>query len=291
MTYEDICKYIDLLKKINPKKIILIGGEPTIHPNFAEIVDVLYSAGFSVAVVSNGVGFANIDVAEKTVPKLNSIALSIDGTPELHNLLVDNNNAYECLSRAMFNIQKINPKIICSVTVVTKENIHNINENINVLYEKGIRRFSFNICTSLEKSEFSYSPRTFAQVFVPVLKELLSQYKDASFTVVTPIQRCLIPKELQGYFKYSCHIFSDSGLIIDANNDILLCTHWGNYPLAKISLDITFEEFKVVWDKLGIYRREVSVLPLTKCSECIDKNNCYGGCPVFWRTIDPEKEL
>jgi len=52
-------KAIIFLKDLSLEAIILIGGEPTIHPNFLRIVDLVKQAGMKVYLVSNVVKFSD----------------------------------------------------------------------------------------------------------------------------------------------------------------------------------------------------------------------------------------
>jgi radical SAM protein with 4Fe4S-binding SPASM domain len=95
--------------------------------------------------------------------------------------------------------------------------------------------------------------------------------------------KCLIKEDLRKYFNYGCHIFYGSGLIINPENEILLCTHWTEKPIAKINPSISLKEFNSLWNNLDHIRDIISKRPYKKCSTCVYKNSCFGGCPVFWQ--------
>jgi radical SAM protein with 4Fe4S-binding SPASM domain len=291
MSLETIKKYVELLNKIKPKKIILIGGEPTLHPNFVDIVELFYKNNFNISVVSNGFGFSNLDVVKNIIYKVKNISLSIEGTKNVHNSIVKNNSAYDSIVKSIKNIQLFN-KIPSTNTVLNKENINNIESIISDLYDLGLRKFTFNICTSFEKYDnISYSPKDLIKDFEPILRRLIKKYNDSTFHILTSLAKCVISKDLQKHFNHKCHIFSESGLVIDSNNEILLCTHWVDYPLAKLNPDISYNDFKELWQKLSKYRLEVAKRPIKECSICSEKINCYGGCPIFWKVNNPKDHL
>jgi len=291
MSVKDVAKYSKLLKKLNVKTVILIGGEPTCHPEFIKIVDLLYKDGHKISIVSNGYGYANKVICNNTINKLKNITLSVEGSPRIHNKIVGNKNAYFNIKQSILNIKKYRPELLNTNTVVSKGNIKNIPLCIKELYKQGVRRFGFNICTSFEKGNYAYSPKKFMSAFENILRKLIKKYPVAKFTVLSPMPNCLVPKDLKGYFGYRCHIFLNSGLIIDSNNDILLCTHWVKYPIARINPNITLLEFKKLWQKLRKYRAKVGRYPTSGCSNCKENKNCCGGCPIFWRVNNPKKEL
>ena len=131
----------------------------------------------------------------------------------------------------------------------------------------------------------------FVEEFIDYLDYFIEKYPDCSFKVITPITKCLINKKYYTYFSYGCHIFSGSGLVINTNNEITPCTHWIDYPIAKINSNISFEEFTELWSKLEKYRLQISKMPLSECSICSKKDSCHGGCPIFWRVYNPKNQL
>jgi MoaA/NifB/PqqE/SkfB family radical SAM enzyme len=73
---------IDELAKRGVRQICLMGGEPTLHPDFETIVDKIVSLGISCDTTTNGV------LAEKklsAMKKLNSVMVSLDGSREAHD--------------------------------------------------------------------------------------------------------------------------------------------------------------------------------------------------------------
>jgi len=64
------------------------GGEPTLHPDFANLLDKAYSLGFEVGVVTNGSRLHNEGVSEALARWASYVRVSVDGpTPETHRRL------------------------------------------------------------------------------------------------------------------------------------------------------------------------------------------------------------
>jgi MoaA/NifB/PqqE/SkfB family radical SAM enzyme len=62
MSYNEICKIIDMLKELGTKAISLSGGgEPDCHPDINKIIIRIKSQGMDVALVSNGEGLDRIN--------------------------------------------------------------------------------------------------------------------------------------------------------------------------------------------------------------------------------------
>ncbi|PIU21935.1 MAG: hypothetical protein COT14_03780 [Candidatus Diapherotrites archaeon CG08_land_8_20_14_0_20_30_16] len=291
MTLDTIRNFIHLFNKIKPKKIILIGGEPTLHPNFEEIVNMLYNGGFNVFVVTNGLGFSRKSLCKTILPKLKGITISIEGPKDLHNIIVDNQQAYNFIRKAIKNVFNYNIKILSTNTAISKSNFSSLSKLIDELYNLGIKRFGYNIVTNFRKNNITFSPDEFTKKFNPLLRRLIKKYSGATFSVVTPVPSCLVPNDLKKHYNFNCHIFSGSGLVIDSNNNILPCTHWVDFPIAKINSNISYNNFEKMWSELNSVRAKISHRPIKECTLCSRINFCFGGCPIFWRVYNPEKQL
>ena len=77
--FEDVRRSLVIMRMVGLRSVILIGGgEPTIHPNFVEVVRVVKALGLQCGVVSNG---GNNEVLEEAAPHLERgdwIRLSLD---------------------------------------------------------------------------------------------------------------------------------------------------------------------------------------------------------------------
>lgn len=68
MDYEVIKEKMLELKRRNYREIVFCGGEPTVHPQFEQLVELANNYGFqSIAVISNGRKFADKDYAKKLI--------------------------------------------------------------------------------------------------------------------------------------------------------------------------------------------------------------------------------
>ena len=75
---EEILQY---LRRMGMEKINFVGGEPTLHPLFLDIVKLAKGMGFVVSIVSNGY-YLNREVIFELSPFVDWIGLSIDSADE-----------------------------------------------------------------------------------------------------------------------------------------------------------------------------------------------------------------
>jgi len=85
MNLNDIKSTLRELRKDNVFDIRFSGGEPTLHPNWYEIMNYAKELGFTVSMNTNG-NFNESDTIEKIASlDLEQVAVSIDGGKELHD--------------------------------------------------------------------------------------------------------------------------------------------------------------------------------------------------------------
>lgn len=103
------------------------GGEPTLHPDFLEIVKYAKRLGYRVYVGTNGAMGGNRGFLKKILPQIDELSLSIHGdTRKLHDDMTKGNN-FELLINILDCAKKINPDLKLFVnTVVVKKNADNL---------------------------------------------------------------------------------------------------------------------------------------------------------------------
>jgi MoaA/NifB/PqqE/SkfB family radical SAM enzyme len=67
MSYERSVQLLDWLNSNGCKRCVLIGGEPTLHPEIVDITLYGTNLGLNMAIVSNGRRFSNMDFCNKMV--------------------------------------------------------------------------------------------------------------------------------------------------------------------------------------------------------------------------------
>ncbi len=89
-TAESILRY---LRVIGIEKINFVGGEPTLHPLFFEMIKLAKAMGFVVSLVSNGY-YLNRESIWKLKPLVGWIGLSIDSSDETVEVALGRGNGH-----------------------------------------------------------------------------------------------------------------------------------------------------------------------------------------------------
>lgn len=128
------------------------GGEPTVHPRFAEFCRRGRELGYeSITINTNGIQFKNRAWTEAALEAgLSHIDFSIHGdSPELHDAMMDRPGAFEAFRRGMKNLRELSDRyhpVLGTTTVVTARNAPRLASIASTLIDEGIPTLRFKHC-------------------------------------------------------------------------------------------------------------------------------------------------
>jgi MoaA/NifB/PqqE/SkfB family radical SAM enzyme len=125
-------------------RLILSGGEPTMHPNFLDFVKLGKRAGYpKVQTVTNGRMFAYPEFLETAAQNgLDEITFSLHGhTPKLHDALVGTPGAFEQETRGLKAALASGRFIVNVDIVINKQNVKHLPEMLELFISWGVREF------------------------------------------------------------------------------------------------------------------------------------------------------
>ncbi len=130
--------------ELHADKVILSGGEGSIHPKFIDFVRYAREIGYSrVQTVTNGYMFAKRDFYLAAVEAgLGEITFSLHGhTPELHDRLTGVEGAFDRLMKGMIRARR-DGRIIVNVDVcINKQNVAYIDKIVALCLSVGVNEF------------------------------------------------------------------------------------------------------------------------------------------------------
>ncbi|MFH1540001.1 MAG: radical SAM protein [bacterium] len=129
---------------IPTERLVLSGGEPTIHPDFFDILAFAHHAGYGkIQVVSNGRAFAYRSFTEKAIEAgLDEATISVHGhTPELHDTLVGVRGAFAQTVAGLRNLLDSGRVIVNADIVVNGLNYQRLFDIVAFLARIGVREF------------------------------------------------------------------------------------------------------------------------------------------------------
>ena len=126
------------LDELGAEKIILSGGEASLHPEFVDLVRYAKERGYDrVQTVTNGYRFAEKDFYRDCVEAgLGEITFSLHGhTAELHDRLTQTPEAFKRLIKGMVRAIRERRVIVNVDVVINKQNV----DQIFKLVDQGVR--------------------------------------------------------------------------------------------------------------------------------------------------------
>ncbi|MCX7825264.1 MAG: radical SAM protein [Verrucomicrobiae bacterium] len=149
---DDFKRMVRQMKADNPEThLILIGGEPTIHHQFFEMLDVVRDAGLMKRcyVATNGVKLSDEEFCRKVrATGLRWFYLAFDGTDkEICRKIRGSYRSYEAPRKTIENLRKIHgSRVVLSVTVVKDVNDRDLPRIVDFALDNGdvVRRISIS---------------------------------------------------------------------------------------------------------------------------------------------------
>lgn len=121
------------------------GGEPTIHPDFIEIVKYAKKLGYRIYVGTNGTMFAKEDFFLRVLPFLDEVSLSVHGhTAQLHDALVGRKGAFRDIVAADANITTAGFRNKFANVVAVRNNFENLTDILEFLAKRGFSQILFS---------------------------------------------------------------------------------------------------------------------------------------------------
>jgi len=125
-------------------RLVLSGGEPTIHPDFTSLIRLGQLSGYEhIQVVTNGRMFAYPEFLTRAVEAgLDEITFSIHGPDaRLHDALTGTRGAYEQAMAGLANALEDGRPIVNVDIVVTRVNVEHLADMLARLCAAGVREF------------------------------------------------------------------------------------------------------------------------------------------------------
>ncbi len=131
-------------KKEGAERVVLSGGEPTLHPEFLRIIEIAKEMGYAhIQVVTNGRLFFYINFLYKAVKNgLNEITFSLHGhTQNLHETQTQTKGSFKQSVVGLMNALKFSNVIVNVDVVINKYNYKHLYEIINYFIHLGVEEF------------------------------------------------------------------------------------------------------------------------------------------------------
>lgn len=295
--YDNLKKIIDFCDEGKIKFIVFTGGEPTLYPDFLEILKYIKSKSHNMVptIATNGILLENINYCKSLIDNgIGYIDISLKGKDEYDCKAVAGRECFTQQMNAIRNLSSLPIDFTCSM-VLTWDNIDSFCEAVSQAYDNGAKQFSFTFVIDNEDSEEKdleylekHNPFELVKLFVSQIDRLNSITSDWWIEYSFPM--CVYTKEqlalLKGRLATPCQIHKRNGITFDTKLNLLPCNMYLENKCEKFG--DAFSSYKEFSNPAQIphynsVMNTLNLLPSEDCASCEYFELCYGGCPVIWK--------
>lgn len=300
---------LDMLATVPASLVHLIGGEPTVHPDFFTIVSMVRDAGLRPSLITNGMAFHKTDFLVRAVDAgLIGAMTSLKGANGEQYRRNTGTNAFEKVMAGIRNVEELRRSVPFSHRVsltMCRQLFETIDEMLDTMRKCGATEFTIDT----ERPVFiggraqpvkDAAPKEMADLLVAAYPKIKASGLRCLIRISLPF--CLFPdtfiNELRrdGALMSGCQLIGGSGIIIDPHGKFLPCNHFCDRPIGEMTEGFTgddYRDFRARADVLRFYRA-MAHCPHRQCQQCEQWEACGGGCRVHWfasRAEDLLKEV
>ena len=212
-----------------------------------------------------------------------AVSTSMDGTRDIHNASRPYSNGKPSYDDVKNNINRVLEVQdgICAICVVTKDNVHHLNEIVYNFEEIGITDIQLLPSVRCSKNGADFAPKC------EDITENYLEVFDTTFSKMINGKQKINVRNIKQYLKTfffesgidSCRICSSSPyhplLAVDTDGDVYPCDFfWGDK--RKVVGNVLIDSFESMLN----HPNNPRMIPIerTDCSECDWRNLCGGGC-------------
>ncbi|OGK22734.1 hypothetical protein A3C24_04065 [Candidatus Roizmanbacteria bacterium RIFCSPHIGHO2_02_FULL_37_24] len=214
VSFLEIKKVLAAKRKTGFEFVNFTGGEPTLHPNFIEIVKFAKRIGYRTYIGTNGTMLARPDFCEKAAPFLDEISLSIHGyNNSTHDGLVKRKGAFKDIVRAIKNLDELEFKNKFANVVAIGKNSAYLEKILIFLINNGFKQVLFSNTAPEGNGLKNFKE---LEIRISAWKKIILKLKKISEKSDTPIRFFGLPIcALNGAISLSNDIYWDARMTIE----------------------------------------------------------------------------
>lgn len=279
MPYEQVLDTLRLWRRMGSSKLTILGGEPTLHPDYIRIIRAAAEIGFEhVITTSNGLEPARRKFTQMRPEDFSYVQISLDGgSADSHDRIHGQGTFDEALRNvATLAEQGFDVRIICTVNRVNAGDSLRL---LRVADELGVSLVKYHVFSTIgvgnSSTEMAMPPHEWI-AFYEELERVAPSYKTRSWYQPTYARRDRIAHyAAQGY--QGCIGRTLDRISVFPDGRAYVCSylfdtdlHYANMVDGRIEINKGPNEF-------DLFTR---VLSQPSCGGCHVAGGCGGGCPA-----------
>jgi radical SAM protein with 4Fe4S-binding SPASM domain len=276
----------DGLINLGCRLVTLLGGEIFYYPGWEKIARKLSDGGVLVNFVTNGFSLGPDDIEKIKYSKIVNVAVSVDGTKEIHDSIRNNKKSFERLTDTITRL--IDENIPVSViSTITNRGLHDLENLYQYLVDRKVTDWQIQLVHPMgnatgHKNEVMISPGSIIDLTDFIRKKRLEQNirifagDNIGYFDENELYLRNVPGKLCIWDGCKAGI---SVIGIDSDGDVKGCQSL--YSKKFVEGNLRNERLESIWnnpDKFS-YNRKFDVVDLNgKCKACDKGSICKGGC-------------
>jgi len=302
---EVVARASELAGWLRLDQVVLIGGEPSLHPGVNEVIGRFASRVGAVSMVTNGNRLESAEVVRDLRSRgLSSLSISMGNAAPAPDPRVQG-RVWPTIANALDQFGQENVSVALTVGCQPTTEMLDL---IGRTADMGVRRFSVSyavprISDPASAEAFSCSPATAARRYIEIHGATRGQPElRVTFYLTMPL--CLFPRPFladmlsSGAGALGCHVLTGEGIVIDNSGGVLPCTHWVDIHQGNVLTDPLLtggmEGVEQYWQQgppMSLAKKLLSSVS-PKCLECgLFGRACQGGCPLIWLHFDADQYI
>ena len=301
MNLELAKKLTTVAHQAGAKRVLLIGGEPSLWPHLQEYNQFAKQLGIRNSMVTNGFLFGVDNYWEKYQKyACDGYGVSLKaGNPEQLQAITKVKE-FNTVKRGISRVAALHPTYIS--IVYGPDYADNIVEMVTLAMECGAKGVTIDFCRAyIENGKFNdqyLGSMTDAANEIVQNYEELNQITNGNLSIEMSMPFCVWPVDFiqklisKNQVVSLCHVVKRNGLIFDTNGNLVMCNALFDFPLGRYGVDFDDGETLLRFlnsPTISSYYEKISSYPSLKCAECDWYDQCGGGCPLRWGTLYPDQ--
>jgi radical SAM protein with 4Fe4S-binding SPASM domain len=279
MEYEQVCDTLVLWRKLGGSKLTILGGEPTIHPDYCEIIRFANQIGYEhVITTTNGLKPAARKLNRLEPDDFAYVQISLDGgSSESHNAVRGPRTFEIAMETATATAARgFDTRFICTVNAL---NIDDCLKLLDIADEIGVSLVKYHVFSTIgngnENEDWAIDPATWIE-FYEQLDAAAEEHKTRIWYQPTYARR----DRMAGYAKEGyrgCIGRTLDRISIFPDGRCYVCSYLFDTELNFANMRDGAVEINRGRNEFELF---AGALTSSSCGKCKVPGICMGGCPA-----------
>jgi radical SAM protein with 4Fe4S-binding SPASM domain len=279
MPYAQVCETLELWRKMGGSKLTILGGEPTLHPQFVDIIEFSNAVGYEhVILTTNGLNSAATKLAELDARKFAYVQVSLDGgTAATHEAIRGKGTfGVACDTVKQLCEAGFDTRIICTVNRANQGDVLRL---IPMADELGVSLVKYHVFSVVGRGhghdELALEPHEWIE-FYEHLDTVAPDYTTRVWYQPTYVRRERMHEfEEEGY--RGCIGRTLDRISIFPDGRCYVCSFFFDTDMHFANMTENGIELNKGPNEFDLFTR---ALVHNSCGSCKSPGSCMGGCPA-----------